>query len=155
MKIIKLLKQSIDGLEGDHLIEYLNQTKKYLQYTKEIPYQECNAAMIMIETVLKKQELDSKQTKNYCNELWMRFIKQTEEFIKSQPECKQKDLGQALDLIRAINSYREYHTPETLLNAFPELKSHEEYLYPLFKHFSDIGYQELAELYIEMLQEVS
>ena len=94
---------------------------------------------------------------DYNNELWCRFlficnreINRSSKFVDER-----KELTQSLDLIKAINSYRVYKNPQNLLIAFPELQEQKEYIYLVWKHFSTLSQQELSELSIEMIHEVS
>ncbi|MDJ0625637.1 MAG: hypothetical protein QNJ31_04630 [Candidatus Caenarcaniphilales bacterium] len=93
---------------------------------------------------------------DYNSELWFRFLGSCEQGIQNAglPEKTVTELSQSLDLIRAINSYRSYATPELLFRAYPELKAQEEYVNLLWKHFESLSSEELSNLVIEMIHEV-
>ncbi len=93
---------------------------------------------------------------DYNSELWLRFLTSCEqELRKAEPSANtSSELGQSLDLIRAINSYRAYPSPEQLFKAYPELQAQEQYVDLLWKHFSGLTAEELSDLAIEMIHEV-
>lgn len=99
---------------------------------------------------------DMNRVIDYNSELWFRFLNACEEGIKDAdlPEQNASELGQSLDLVRAINSYRAYATPELLFQAYPELESQHEYVELLWKHFDSLSQEELSNLVIEMIHEV-
>jgi hypothetical protein len=93
---------------------------------------------------------------DYNSELWFRFLSSCEQGIHNSGNGQSvvSELSQSLDLVRAINSYRAYATPEKLFNAYPELEAQKQYVDLLWKHFSSISTEELADLAIEMIHEV-
>lgn len=99
---------------------------------------------------------DMNQVIDYNTELWFRFLGACEEGISNSglSENVRCELGQSLDLIRAVNSYRAYATPELLFQAYPELEPQREYVDLLWKHFESLNEEELSNLVIEMVHEV-
>ncbi len=98
---------------------------------------------------------EQKTIANYNNELWSKFIKNVEiAFIKLTHD-KKHQLTPSLDLIRAINSYRIYLEPEELMKAFPELENQKESIELLWNHFRNLSEEELGDLMIQMIHEVS
>jgi len=93
---------------------------------------------------------------DYNSELWFRFLNACEQGIRSSdlPENSVTELSQSLDLIRAINSYRAYPSPEQLFQAYSELEPQKEYVDLLWKHFDGLTGEELSSLVIDMIHEV-
>lgn len=93
---------------------------------------------------------------DYNSELWFRFLSSCEQGIRSSGHTQTmiSELSQSLDLVRAINSYRAYSTPDQLFEAYPELAAQKQYVDLLWKHFSSLSPEELSDLAIEMIHEV-
>jgi hypothetical protein len=93
---------------------------------------------------------------DYNSELWFRFLSACENGIKTSilPQTDVAELSQSLDLIRAINSYRAYSSPEKLFEAYPELSSQKEYVDMLWEHFNSLSEEEMSNLVIDMIHEV-
>ncbi len=64
------------------------------------------------------------------------------------------ELTQSLDLVRAVNSYRAYPSPDKLFKAYPDLRSQEEYVLLLWRHFNGLSATELSDLVIDMVHEI-
>lgn len=71
------------------------------------------------------------------------------------PEWKYKELQQGLDLLRAINTYRTYPSLSQLFHALPELREQEHFAKLIWKYLSGLSAEEVADLAIEMIHEVS
>ena len=99
---------------------------------------------------------ESMAVATYNHELWHRFVTVSERGIRTAPlpEYKKYECSQSLDLIRAINSYRSYQTPQALFAAYPELLAQVEHVELLWSHFREMNSQELSELMIQMIHEV-
>ncbi len=99
---------------------------------------------------------DLNQVIDYNSELWMLFLGTSEDAIRKSelPEATTTELSQSLDLVRAINSYRSYRTPERLFDAYPELSAQRDYVDLLWKHFDSLSNEELSDLVMEMIHEV-
>lgn len=107
---------------------------------------------------MKEHQFDDFKTViDYNSELWFRFISSCEQGIKGADLSEQAltELSQSLDLIRAVNSYRAYSSVDKLFVAYPELKSQEEYVLLLWRHFNSLSTMELSDLVIDMIHEIS
>jgi|GEM_PF-2856387 len=94
---------------------------------------------------------------DYNNELWSRFLFICNREIRNSTSLNhdKNELVQSLDLIKAINSYRSYKEPEKLLKAFPRFSRQKEYIKLIWKHFDTLSQEELSDLSIEMIHEIS
>lgn len=61
----------------------------------------------------------------------------------------------SLSLYLTIRDYREFITAECFLDRFPECENEKEHIELLFAHFRVQTQQELAELAIEMIHELT
>jgi hypothetical protein len=94
---------------------------------------------------------------SYNTELWDIFLTTVINQIKSADihvDKKHELLGE-IDLLRAIQSYRTYPTPEELFRDVPELKSQEPYARLLWTHFDSLTEEELSDLAIQVTHKVS
>jgi hypothetical protein len=100
---------------------------------------------------------DINQVVDYNTELWFRFLGACEEGIATAnvSERIKTELGQSLDLIRAVNSFRAYSTPAKLFMAYPELEAQKEYVDLLWQPFTSLNEEELSSIVVEMVHEVS
>lgn len=136
-KISLLLKQEIKGLSllCDELTDIYKAAIKSEEKT------DFSSQKIDCYEVVQKQN----------NELWGYFINFAEKARKEAGESEEKK--QALDLIRAISSYRAYSTVKAVLEAYPDLESQRESIELLWNHFNNLNDSELAELMIQMIHE--
>ncbi len=107
---------------------------------------------------MKEHQFDDFKTViNYNSELWFRFIGACEQGINScdLSEAAITELTQSLDLVRAVNSYRAYPSPDKLFAAYPDLISQKEYVLLLWRHFNSLSAVELSDLVIDMIHEIS
>lgn len=92
----------------------------------------------------------------YNTELFKRFFSETEErILKSKffSEAKQR-LTESLNLMRAVNSFRAFRTPEALFASYPNLKEQKQYVELVWADLSGKSDQELSDLAMEMIHEL-
>lgn len=93
----------------------------------------------------------------YNNELWSKFLGFAVERINCIPCTKnerKRELKQALEVTRAIASYRAYRTPEELFEVYPDLLAQEHSVELLWAHFDSLSVEELSDLMIGEIHEI-
>lgn len=91
----------------------------------------------------------------YNDELFFKFFDLTRKQIETLPSSLREDRTQSVDLLKSINSFRSYRTKEALLKQYPDLIVQEQYIDILWAHFSGKSEEQLSDLAIEMIHEVS
>lgn len=99
-----------------------------------------------------KYSEENKEVFDYNCLLWTLFLSICDDTIKDKEN--RVELTQSLDLLKAVNSYRSYTTPEKLYEAYPELEAQKDYVLLLWKHFDGLSTEELSDLCITMIHEV-
>ena len=72
-------------------------------------------------------------------------------------ECRvfeSEDKKNALDLIKAIFSYRDIPDKDQILIEHPELKDSKVFIELMWKHFDGLSQEALSDLVIEMIHEI-
>lgn len=85
----------------------------------------------------------------YNTNIWKRFIDCSLDNIQKEPT-----LGNSLDLLKAINSYRSFPLIPDLLKAYPELIEQKKYIDLLWAHFDKQTQEQLSDIFFETLHEL-
>ena len=75
--------------------------------------------------------------------------------FKWKQKINHQDQMNSLSLYLVIQDYREFITPECFLDRFPECENEKAYVALLYAHFRKQTQQELAELAIAMIHELT
>lgn len=91
----------------------------------------------------------------YNKNLWLSFSFNADKFLSLISREERQKLSQSFDLLKAINNYRKFKTVNELILHSPELKEQKKYIDLLWGHFQKLNEEELSELAIQMIHEVS